>query len=100
MGVEVSHDDYGITEVKNKMKVFCEIGGTAGYRGNVNVMNEHSCIIPASMAPFNQKNYFKPDSKQSSLCARQSMQSETSETFSCNTSLEKKSHRGWGGRGN
>ena len=31
MGVEVSHDDV-ITEVKKKVKVWCEIGGTAGER--------------------------------------------------------------------
>ena len=32
MGVEVSHDDVDITEVRKKVKVWCEIGRTAGYR--------------------------------------------------------------------
>ena len=39
MDVEVSHDDVVMTEVKKKVKVSCEIRGTAGDRGNVNVMN-------------------------------------------------------------
>ena len=30
MGVEVSHDDAVITEVEKKVKVWCEIGETAG----------------------------------------------------------------------
>ena len=38
MGVEASHDNVVITEVKKRVKVWCEIGGTAGYRGDVNVM--------------------------------------------------------------
>ena len=44
MGVEVSHDDV-ITKVKKKMKVWCEIGGTDGYKGNVNVMNVDGDIV-------------------------------------------------------
>ena len=30
MGVEVSHDDVVIMEVKNRMKVRCELGETTG----------------------------------------------------------------------
>ena len=44
MGVEVSHDDVVITEVKKKVKVRCEIGGT-GYRENVNIMNVDGDIV-------------------------------------------------------
>ena len=44
IGVEVSHDDV-ITEVKNMVKVWCEIGGTAGYKGDVNVMNVGGDIV-------------------------------------------------------
>ena len=33
MDVEVSHDYVVITEVKKRVKVSCEIGGTTGYRG-------------------------------------------------------------------
>ena len=40
MGVEVSNHDVVITEVKKKVKVWCEIGGTSGYCGDVNVMME------------------------------------------------------------
>ena len=45
MDVEVSHDDVVITEVKKKVKVWCEIVGTAGYSGDVNVMNEDGDIV-------------------------------------------------------
>ena len=38
MGVEVFHDDV-ITEVEQKVKVWCEIGDTARDKGDVNVMN-------------------------------------------------------------
>ena len=37
MGVEISHDDVVvITEVKKKARVWCENGGTAIDRGDVN----------------------------------------------------------------
>ena len=39
MGVEVSHDDVVIMEVKKMVKVSCEIMGTTGYRGYVNIVN-------------------------------------------------------------
>ena len=39
MSVEVSHDDVVFTEAKKKVKVWCEIGRTTGYRGDVNSMN-------------------------------------------------------------
>ena len=46
MGIEVSHDDVVvITEIEKKGKVWCEIGGTAGYRGDVNVMNVDGDIV-------------------------------------------------------
>ena len=45
MGVEVSHDDVVITEVKKRVKVRCEIRGTTGYRGDVNVMNVDGDIV-------------------------------------------------------
>ena len=45
MGVEVSHDDVVITEVKKEMKVWCEIGWTAGYTGDVNVVNVEEDIV-------------------------------------------------------
>ena len=48
MGVEVSHDEVVITEVKNKVKVRCEIGGTNGYRGNINIMNIDGDIVDGS----------------------------------------------------
>ena len=35
MGEEVFHDDVVITEVKKKLKVWCQIRGTAGDMGNV-----------------------------------------------------------------
>ena len=44
-GVEVSHDDVIILEVEKKVKVWCEIGGTVGYRGNVNIMNVYGDIV-------------------------------------------------------
>ena len=47
MGVEVSHDDVVITEVEKKVKVWCEIGGTAGDRGDVNAMNVGRYIVDA-----------------------------------------------------
>ena len=45
MCVEVSHEDVVIMEVKNKVKAWCEIGGTAGYRRDVNVINVDGDII-------------------------------------------------------
>ena len=45
MGVEVSHDDVVITEVKKKVKVRCEIGGTAGYRVDVIIVNVDGDIV-------------------------------------------------------
>ena len=45
MGVEVSHDDAVITEVKKKVKVWCEIGGTAAHKGDVNVMNVDGDLV-------------------------------------------------------
>ena len=44
-GVEVSHDDVVIMEVKNKVKVRCEIRGTTGYRGDLNFMNVDEDIV-------------------------------------------------------
>ena len=41
-----SPNDYvAIMEVKKKVKVWSEIGGTAGYRGDVNVMNVDGDIV-------------------------------------------------------
>ena len=48
MAVEVSHDDVVITEIKKKVKVWCEIGGTAGDRGNVNVIHFNRDIVDDS----------------------------------------------------
>ena len=45
MGVEVCHDDEIITEVKKMGKVWCETGGTAGYRGDVNIMKVDEDIV-------------------------------------------------------
>ena len=45
MGVEVSHGDVVIMELRKKVKVWCEIGETAGYRGDVNVMNVDRDIV-------------------------------------------------------
>ena len=45
IGIEVSHDDVVIRKVINKMKVWYEIGGTAGYRGDVNVINFKGDIV-------------------------------------------------------
>ena len=45
MGVEVSHDDVVIRKVINKMKVWYEIGGTAGYRGDVDVVHFKGDIV-------------------------------------------------------
>ena len=45
MGVEVSHDDVVIMEVKKKVKVRCEIEGTTGYRGDVNIVNVDGYIV-------------------------------------------------------
>ena len=45
MGVEVSHDYIVITEVKKMVKVWCEIGWTAVYRGDVNVMIVDGYIV-------------------------------------------------------
>ena len=39
MGAEDSNDDAVITEVKKKVKVWCENGRTAGDREDVNVIN-------------------------------------------------------------
>ena len=44
MGVQVSHDNV-IMEVKKKLKVRCEIGGTIGYRRGVNIMNFDRDIV-------------------------------------------------------
>ena len=44
MGVEVAHNNV-ITEVKKKVRVWCEIGGTGGYRRDVNVMNVDGDIV-------------------------------------------------------
>ena len=40
MGVEVSHNDVVITEVKRKVKISYKIGGTTGYRLDVSIMND------------------------------------------------------------
>ena len=45
MGVGVSHDHVVITEVKKRVKVRCEIRGTTGYRGDVNIMNVDGDIV-------------------------------------------------------
>ena len=45
MGVEVSHDDVVITEVKRKLKVWCEIGRTAGYKRDVHFINVDGDIV-------------------------------------------------------
>ena len=45
MGVEVSHDDVIIMEVEKRVKVWCEIRGTAGYGGDVNIMNVDGDIV-------------------------------------------------------
>ena len=45
MGVEVSHDYVVIMEVKMKVKVWCEIEGLAGDRGDANVMNVDRDIV-------------------------------------------------------
>ena len=42
---QVSFDDVVITEVKMKVKVRCEIRGTAGYRGDVNIVNLDGDIV-------------------------------------------------------
>ena len=44
MGIEVSHDDVVIMDVK-KVKVRCEIGRTTGYRGDVNIVNFDRNIV-------------------------------------------------------
>ena len=48
MGVQVSHDDVVIMEVKKKVKVWCEIGGTTGYRGDENIVNDDGDIVSGS----------------------------------------------------
>ena len=45
MGVEISHDDVIIREVKKKVKVWCEIVGTTGYMGDVNIVNFYGDIV-------------------------------------------------------
>ena len=45
MGVEVSHDDAIIMEVKKKVKVKSEIGGSTGYRGDANIVNVNGDIV-------------------------------------------------------
>ena len=45
MGVDVSHDDVVMTKVKNKLKVWCEIGRTAGDKEDVNAMNVDGDIV-------------------------------------------------------
>ena len=45
MGVDVSHDDFVITEVKKKFRDWCEIGGRVGYRGDVNLKNVYCDIV-------------------------------------------------------
>ena len=45
MGVEVSHDDDVITEVKKKVKVWCEFRVTAGDKRDVNAMNVDGDIV-------------------------------------------------------
>ena len=45
MGVEISHEDVVITEVKKKVKVWCGIEGTTRDRGHVNVMNVNRDIV-------------------------------------------------------
>ena len=44
--IEDSNQDYvAITEVKKKVKVRCEIRGTTGYRGDVNIVNVDGDIV-------------------------------------------------------
>ena len=43
--VEVSFDDVVITKIKNKVEVWCKIGGTAGDTGELNVMNLDGDIV-------------------------------------------------------
>ena len=45
MGVEVSHDDVVLTEVKKRVEFRCEIGGTTGYRGDIIIMNADGDIV-------------------------------------------------------
>ena len=45
MGVKVYYNDVVITEVKIGVKIWCEIGGTARDKENVNVMNVGGNII-------------------------------------------------------
>ena len=45
MGVEVFHDDVVITEVKKKVKAWCEIRRTGRDRGGVNVMSNDGDIV-------------------------------------------------------
>ena len=54
MGVEDSHDDVVITEVKKKVKVWCEIGGTAGHSGDVDVMNVDGHTVEGCRAECRQ----------------------------------------------
>ena len=43
MGIEISHDDVVITEVKNKVKVKCEFGGCKYW--HVNIVNGDRDIV-------------------------------------------------------
>ena len=48
MGVEVSNDDFVITEFKKKVKAWCEIGGKTDDRRNVNIIYIDRDIIDGS----------------------------------------------------
>ena len=45
MSVEVSRDDFVITEVKKKVKIWYETGGTTGYKGDVNIVIADGDIV-------------------------------------------------------
>ena len=45
MMLSLSNNDFVITEVKKKFKVWYEIGGIAGYKGDVNFMNLDADIV-------------------------------------------------------
>ena len=45
MGIEISHDEVVITDVKKKVKVRCEIGGQLDTGGGVNIMNFDRDIV-------------------------------------------------------
>ena len=45
IGVEVSLDDFVIMDIRKRVKLWCEIGGTAENRWDVNVMNVEGDIV-------------------------------------------------------